>query len=396
MTSSRVTAATARSRMPPPGASESTRLVAASTTAAAPITAVAASVHRGTRRRRPPRRSAPAVGVASSRASSASASRSSSRVSRSPSRSGSAAASISIGSRFWRISSPPAIALQQAHRPAARGRPAAPRAERAHGWSRTAKAARVQPAARAARAEESPSQATSISVSRSRSESPASAAARDLGVADALPRISGPGRHHRGGGEPPLEGEAAVGRSARVGQHPARDAVEPRERVRGHVVEPPPGDEERLGHHVGRHVGWSATKRIAADGRIVLAEDALESLIAGRLHEPVLCLEYVRQAVGDYGAQPVRVSAVSRPAVPGRPTARIADRRSATCLLNPPDVLRRAAGPVLLRRCYELRRRLPAPANPWAFLRTGPPRRGAAFTVGQSPPNAVERLVKLL
>src|ERR687895_1859905 len=363
MTSSRVTAATARSTMPPSGASESTRLVAASTAAAAPTTAAAASVHR--RARVPPRGSAVRrLGAGRPRRAS-------------PSGPGLGASAHLQRSRFDVATRRRLEGGQLRREPSART--VEPDGEGGPGATGGT--------GRAGGGEPFPGdehQRLPVALGE-----PGERRARDLGFADALTRITGPGRHRRGRGEPPLEGEATVGRPARVGQHAACDAVEPRERVLGHVVEPPPGDEKRLGHHVGRHVGRSATKRIAADGRIVLAEDALESLIAGRLHEPVLCLEYVRQGVGDYAAQPVRVSAVSRPAVPGRPTARIADRRSATCLVNPPDVLRRAAGPVLLRRCYELRRRLPAPANPWAALRTGPPRRGAAFTVGQSPPNAV-------
>jgi hypothetical protein len=41
--------------------------------------------------------------------------------------------------------------------------------------------------------------------------------------------------------------------SAVVGQHSPRDAVQPRQRLLfWYVVQPPPGDQERLGHQVGR------------------------------------------------------------------------------------------------------------------------------------------------
>jgi hypothetical protein len=58
-----------------------------------------------------------------------------------------------------------------------------------------------------------------------------------------------------------------------VGQRPTGDAVEPRQRVVRHTVEPPPGDEERLGDRVLDEIHRRPAPHVSRDrGRVVVPE----------------------------------------------------------------------------------------------------------------------------
>ena len=82
-----------------------------------------------------------------------------------------------------------------------------------------------------------------------------------------------------------FEDRAAIGRPALVGEHPARDPVQPRQRVVRNIVEPAPGHQKRLGHHVLREIAWGATERIAADCAVVLTKQLLEPVLARSFHD---------------------------------------------------------------------------------------------------------------
>ena len=76
-----------------------------------------------------------------------------------------------------------------------------------------------------------------------------------------------------------------------VGDDVASDREQPRQLVRGHRVEPPPGDEERLGDDVLGRGGADAAHCVPPDGVVVFGEQrgvAVASSRAGRFrHSPL-------------------------------------------------------------------------------------------------------------
>ena len=103
--------------------------------------------------------------------------------------------------------------------------------------------------------------------------------ANELGLGEVLAHLT---RSVRGAGkgEAPLERGAPVGRPALVGEDPARDPVQPGERVLRHVVEAAPGDEEGVGHDVLRRLGRRTAESVRPHERVVLSEQVFESLPA--------------------------------------------------------------------------------------------------------------------
>jgi len=103
----------------------------------------------------------------------------------------------------------------------------------------------------------SPSQATSSNTSRSATGSCLSAAATSA----RRPSLS----HARVASGPLDQGAGAPVAATVIGQHAARDAIQPGKRVGRQVGAPAPGDDEHLGREILGHVVVGSAAQIAPD-----------------------------------------------------------------------------------------------------------------------------------